>query len=137
MRPGYILKHPDLDQVRSSFAYRMLRAPGWALALTGWPDAPRAMRYLDRLAAIPVTAAQALAAAQTLAAAQALAIADTIRVTEAVAAGAARALRRLPSQTRRTLDVPLPRPRAARTAPPLMLVPPPPLPGPTTPAPRR
>ena len=129
MRPGYIIKHPDQNQVRSSFAYRMLRAPGWALALTGWPDAHHAMRYLDRLAATPVTKAQALTAAQALAAA------DTIRATEAAAAGASRASRHLPSQTRRTLDAPAPRPVLA--APPPMLVPPPPLPGLTTPALRR
>lgn len=131
MRPGHMLKHPDQNQVRSGFAYRMLRAPGWALALTGWPDAHRAMRYLDRLAATPVTAAQALAAAQALVAA------DTVRMTGPVAAGAARASRHLPTQTRRTLDTPSPRPHPARAAPPLTLVPPPPLPGPTTPAPRR
>jgi hypothetical protein len=120
MRPGYILKHPDQGQVRSSFAYRMLRAPGWALALTGWPDAHRAMRYLDRLAATPVTAAQALAAVRALAAAD---VSHTSRL--------------LPTQTRRTLDAPQPRPHPAHTTPPLMLVPPSPLPGPATPAPRR
>jgi hypothetical protein len=46
------------DQVREKFAGAMLRAPGWALPETGW-DARRALAYLDRLQATPVTPAQA------------------------------------------------------------------------------
>jgi hypothetical protein len=45
-------------QVREKFADAMLGAPGWALRETGW-DARRALAYLDRLQATPVTPAQA------------------------------------------------------------------------------
>jgi hypothetical protein len=45
----------------------MRRSPGWALPMIGWPEPHRAMGYLDRLLATPVTSAQAVAAARELA----------------------------------------------------------------------
>jgi hypothetical protein len=55
-----------LGDIRVTMEHWLLRAPGWALPMIGWPDAHRAMGYFDRLLATPVTSAQAVAAAQAL-----------------------------------------------------------------------
>jgi hypothetical protein len=75
---------PDLAAVATWYGRSLLRAPGWAADSIGWPGATRAMAYLHRLAATPVTAAQARAAATALTEADAtsvpLAAASTVPV---------------------------------------------------------
>lgn len=55
-----------LTGIRVTMEHWLLRAPGWALPMIGWPNAHRAMGYFDRLLATPVTRAQAVAAAHAL-----------------------------------------------------------------------
>jgi hypothetical protein len=62
---------PPLDIVATRYARSLLRAPSWAAGDIGWPGATRALAYLDRLAATPVTEPQARAAAAFLATADA------------------------------------------------------------------
>lgn len=60
---GYVRRLADM---RVTMEHWLLRSPGWALPMIGWPDGHRAMGYFDRLLATPVTSAQAVAAAQAL-----------------------------------------------------------------------
>jgi hypothetical protein len=62
---------PQFEAVASWYGRSLLRAPRWAADEIGWPGASRAMAYLDRLAATPVTESQARAAAGLLASADA------------------------------------------------------------------
>jgi len=62
---------PPFDLVATRYARSLLRAPRWAAPDIGWPGATRALAYLDRLAATPVTEPQARAAAELLATADA------------------------------------------------------------------
>ena len=62
---------PAFEAVASWYSRSLLRAPRWAASEIGWPGAGRAMAYLDRLAATPVTEPQARAAAEFLATADA------------------------------------------------------------------
>jgi hypothetical protein len=57
----------DSKSVRHELARRMLRAPGWAAPMTGWPFGQNAVAYLDRLTATPVSPAQATDAARQIA----------------------------------------------------------------------
>jgi hypothetical protein len=59
---------PGYSVIAEAFGRRLLRAPVTAATDIGWPDATRAMAYLNRLATTPVTAAQAEGAATVLAA---------------------------------------------------------------------
>ena len=87
-------------QARTAFAHALARAPGWALRDIGWPDAPRALRYFDRLAATPVTAAQAHQAALAVGEA---AERNGNRCLEAVTAESAGRRRVPPPPSRRTV----------------------------------
>jgi hypothetical protein len=58
---------PGYPVIAEAFGRRLLRAPAAAAADIGWPDATRAMTYLHRLAATPVTRDQAESAATRLA----------------------------------------------------------------------
>jgi len=75
--------------VAEAFTRRLLRAPGWAAGDIGWPDASRAITYLQRLAATPVTAAQAYTAAQTLAGVDAVALSPVPGISPSCVPGAA------------------------------------------------
>jgi len=57
---------PPFDLVATRYARSLLRAPRWAGGDIGWPGATRALAYLERLAATPVTGPQARAAAAFL-----------------------------------------------------------------------
>ena len=59
---------PGYPVIAEAYGRRLLRAPADAAADIGWPDATRAMTYLRRLAATPVTEPQAATAASLLAA---------------------------------------------------------------------
>jgi hypothetical protein len=58
---------PGYGVIAAAYTRRLLRAPAAAAEDIGWPDATRAIAYLQRLAATPVTPAQASAAATALA----------------------------------------------------------------------
>lgn len=58
---------PGYSVIAEAYGRRLLRAPAAAADDIGWPDATRAMTYLHRLAATPVTGTQAEAAATLLA----------------------------------------------------------------------
>jgi hypothetical protein len=58
---------PGYSVIAEAYGRRLLRAPADAATDIGWPDAARAMAYLHRLAATPVTGAQAESAATLLA----------------------------------------------------------------------
>jgi hypothetical protein len=58
---------PGYPVIAEAYGRRLLRAPADAAADIGWPDATRAMAYLNRLASTPVTESQATAAAGLLA----------------------------------------------------------------------
>lgn len=62
---------PGYSVIAAAYGRRLLRAPATAAAEIGWPGATRAMNYLARLAATPVTQSQADAAAHLLATADA------------------------------------------------------------------
>jgi hypothetical protein len=53
--------------IAEALFHRRLRAPRTAADDIGWPDATRAMAYLQRLADSPATGAQARASAKALA----------------------------------------------------------------------
>jgi len=55
-----------LADMRMTMEHWLLRSPGWALPMIGWPNAHRAMGYFGRLLATPVTRTQAIAAAHVL-----------------------------------------------------------------------
>ena len=74
--------------IAEAFGRRLLRAPGTAAEDIGWPGATRAMAYLQRLAATPVTEAQARSSAEAIAQADAAA-APSPRQRPAVAISAA------------------------------------------------
>lgn len=114
---------PEPGQARFTFEWNMLRAPGWALPVLGWPHPHRAMRYLARLEATPVTPAQAHAAAQALAAGS--------WPGPAIVPGP----RRESVPARRGPGLPVRQPRQDRAEPAAMV--PPPLPGAAGTAPRR
>lgn len=109
------------DQVRPKFADAMLRAPGWALRDIGFPDGHRALGYLDRLQATPVSEAQARDAALTVRAARDQA--DRRLFEHSV------------PRRRTSHQVPPPRPAAEQRTQPL-LAPPPQLPAPAGQTPR-
>ena len=109
---------PGYSVIAEAYGRRLLRAPADAAQDIGWPNATRAMAYLNRLVVTPVTESQAATAAALLAAADTAAI-QTGRQTAAapkarIAPAAAPAL-----GERRPLQQP-----------------PPPLPGRGSPAPR-
>jgi hypothetical protein len=58
---------PQFEAVATWYGRSLLRAPRWAADEIGWPGASRAMAYLDRLTATPVTESQARVAAEFLA----------------------------------------------------------------------
>jgi hypothetical protein len=123
---------PDYSGVAEAFTRRLLRAPGWAADDIGWPNATRAMSYLQRLAATTVTAGQARLAAEALAHGDAVAV----NATQSRRAADARA-----SRPQRPAHVPTVRPSLppaqVRAAGPPLLQPPPGLqPGPGGPVPR-
>lgn len=64
---------PDYSVIAEAYTRRLLRAPRWAAADIGWPGADRAMTYLQRLAATPVTDRQARSAVDAVAGADATA----------------------------------------------------------------
>jgi len=64
---------PGYPVIAEAYGRRLLRAPAAVAADIGWPDATRAMTYLHRLAATPVTRDQAETAAALLAQADATA----------------------------------------------------------------
>jgi hypothetical protein len=113
---------PEPDAVLGAFGRRLLRAPGWAAADIGWPDADRALAYVQRLAVTPVTTAQAYAAGQALAAA------GTITAQPAGPVAFPGGLPQPgPSGTK---------PGQAPGGPPRLVPPPSPMPGPAGPVPR-
>jgi hypothetical protein len=57
---------PQFEAVATRYGRSLLRAPRWAADEIGWPGASRAMAYLDRLTATPITESQARAAAEFL-----------------------------------------------------------------------
>lgn len=59
---------PGYSVIADAYGRRLLRAPADAAGDIGWPNATRAMAYLDRLVVTPVTESQATAAAGLLAA---------------------------------------------------------------------
>jgi hypothetical protein len=61
---------PGYGVIAEAYFRRLLRAPGSAAAEIGWPDAARAMTYLQRLAATTVTLGQARLSAEALARAE-------------------------------------------------------------------
>ena len=77
---------PGYSVIAEAYGRRLLRAPAAVAADIGWPDATRAMGYLHRLAATPVTEAQAEAAAVLLAKVDAAASQARQQVTHAPAA---------------------------------------------------
>lgn len=101
----------DPGRARDRFAGTLRRAPGWALNTIGW-DTHRALAYFDRLAATPVSPAQAREAAAAVAEAHDR---DEQRLIDSTMAN--RAVRRT-----------VPRPRVAAQARQPLLAPPPPLP---------
>jgi hypothetical protein len=109
---------PGYSVIAEAYGRRLLRAPAAAADDIGWPDATRAMAYLHRLATTPVTGAQAEAAATVLATVDAAARQARQQVTAVPAA------RRAPAVT------PAPGER------PLLQLPPAPVPGRGSPAPR-
>ncbi len=60
---------PGYSVIAEAYGRRLLRAPADAAGDIGWPNATRAMAYLDRLVVTPVTESQATVAARLLAAA--------------------------------------------------------------------
>ena len=58
---------PGYGVIAAAYTRRLLRAPAAAAEDIGWPGATRAIAYLQRLAATPVTPAQASAAVTALA----------------------------------------------------------------------
>lgn len=58
---------PGYSVIAGAYGRRLLRAPADAAGDIGWPDATRAMAYLNRLVVTPVTESQATAAAGLLA----------------------------------------------------------------------
>ena len=59
---------PGYTVIAEAYGRRLLRAPADAAQDIGWPNATRAMAYLNRLIVTPVTESQAAAAASLLAA---------------------------------------------------------------------
>jgi hypothetical protein len=110
---------PGYSVIADAYGRRLLRAPADIAQDIGWPDATRAMAYLNRLAATPVTESQAAAAAGMLAAV------DT-------AASQARQQMTAPSPAARHAPAVTPTPGERR----LLQPPPPLLPGRGSPAPR-
>jgi hypothetical protein len=99
---------PGFGVVAEAFTRRLLRAPGWAAGDIGWPGASRAMAYLQRLAATPVTAAQAFTAAQKLAGADAAALSPAPGISPSFVPGATTAQRKPPTAPRVPLLQPPP-----------------------------
>jgi hypothetical protein len=64
---------PGYSVITEAYGRRLLRAPADAAGDIGWPNATRAMAYLNRLVVTPVTESQAATAASLLAAADAAA----------------------------------------------------------------
>jgi hypothetical protein len=58
---------PGYSVIAGAYGRRLLRAPADAAGDIGWPNATRAMAYLNRLAVTPVTESQAVTAARLLA----------------------------------------------------------------------
>ena len=85
---------PGYSVIAEAYGRRLLRAPTDAAEDIGWPNATRAMAYLDRLVATPVTEPQATSAAGLLATADAAASQARQQVT-----AAARAARHTPPVT--------------------------------------
>jgi hypothetical protein len=59
---------PGYTVIAEAYGRRLLRAPADAAQDIGWPNATRAMAYLNRLVVTPITESQAAAAAGLLAA---------------------------------------------------------------------
>jgi hypothetical protein len=136
--------NPGYSVVAEAFTRRLLRAPGWAADDIGWPDATRAMTYLQRLAATTVTAGQARLAAEALARGDAVAVSATqSRLAADVRAGRApQPSAQSPTVTPQSpAQVPTARPprppaQARAASPPLLQPPPGRQPGPGGPVPR-
>jgi hypothetical protein len=75
---------PGYSVIAEAYGRRLLRAPADAATDIGWPNATRAMTYLNRLASTPVTESQATAAASLLAAVDAAASRGRQQMTPAV-----------------------------------------------------
>jgi hypothetical protein len=110
---------PGYSVIAEAYGRRLLRAPADAASDIGWPDATRAMAYLNRLVATPVTESQAAAAAGLLAAVDA-------------AAGQARQQVTVPAPAARHAPAVTPTPGRRR----LLQQPPPLVPGRGSPVPR-
>jgi len=105
---------PGYTVIAEAFGRRLLRAPADAAADIGWPNATRAMTYLNRLVATPVTEAQAAAAASLLAAADAT---RTPHPASAPAPAARQAPALVPAERPTLLQPAAPAPRTGPTAP--------------------
>ena len=110
---------PGYSVIAAAYGRRLLRAPADVAGDIGWPDATRAMTYLDRLVATPVTQSQAAAAAGLLA-------------TVDAAASQARQQATAPGPAKRHAPAVTPAPGQRR----LLQQPPPLVPGRGSPAPR-
>jgi hypothetical protein len=75
--------------IATAYTRRLLRAPATAAEDIGWPGATRAITYLQRLTATPVSPARARAAATALAEADAAASGPRPPAGPAVTAAAA------------------------------------------------
>ena len=109
---------PGYSVIAEAYGRRLLRAPAAAAADIGWPDATRAMAYLHRLAATPVTDAQAEAAATLLA------------TVDAAASQARRHETAVPAARHASSVTPVPEQRRLLQQPPALVH------SPSTPAPR-
>ena len=111
---------PGYSVIAEAYGRRLLRAPAAAAGDIGWPNATRAMAYLNRLVVTPVTESQAAAAAGLLAAVDAAASPGIPADDRRRPGGAARAGRHAgPGGKAATAAAARagPRPRLARAAP--------------------
>jgi hypothetical protein len=91
---------PGYSVIAEAYGRRLLRAPADAAEDIGWPNATRAMAYLNRLVVTPVTESQAAAAAGLLAAVDVAASQARQQMTAAPAARHAPAVTPAPGERR-------------------------------------
>jgi len=109
---------PGYGVIAAAYTRRLLRAPATAAEDIGWPGATRAIAYLQRLTATPVTPAQAHTAAAALAEADAAASGPRPPAVTAVTAVTATPAPRAPlQQERRPLPPPALVPGSGSPAP--------------------